>query len=501
MKKLIITIVSILTLGSICNLCVNSNTISLVLVIVMNIIFFFTIYDITQTKHSLRRNYPIISLFRWIFESMRDEIRQYFIEDDLTGTPFSREQRSIVYQRSKKQIATIPFGTQQNVYKEGHEFTKHSIFVEKEVTGQRVMFGSKHCVNPYESSIMNISAMSYGSLSGAAIRALNKGAFKGGFYQNTGEGGISSHHLQGGDLVFQVGTGYFGAGVTNENGVRIFHDETFRLNSVLPTVKMIEVKLSQGAKPGHGGILPASKNTKEISEIRGVEPFTRVDSPPSHSAFSNFDEMVDFIQKLRNLSGGKPVGIKLCVGSESEVIDMIDTFKRRDNYPDFITVDGSEGGTGSAPREFTNNIGTPLMEGLTLVMRILRSRKLNKEIRVIASGKVIDTFDIVKLLSMGADTVNVARGFMFSLGCIQARKCNKDTCPVGIATQNKSLEKGLVVEEKYIRVYNYQTTTIDKVNEMVGSMGVKNISRLKRDMIFRRTSDGTVKSFKQIYGR
>jgi len=463
-------------------------------------LLFSALQDITQTKHSLKRNFPLLARLRWVFESERDKIRQYFNESDLDGTPFNRIQRSIVYQRSKNETETIPFGTQLNVYSNGYEFAEHSIFAKdaSEVKGDRVIIGSKNCKMPYSSSIINISAMSYGSLSGAAVKALNLGAKEGGFAHNTGEGGISSYHLSGGDLIFQIGTGYFGAGKTVE-GRRMFDVVSYVKNATRQEVKMIEVKLSQGAKPGHGGILPAKKNTLEIASIRGVEPFKRIDSPPTHSAFSDYNGMVDFIQTLRELSGGKPVGIKLCVGRNSEVESMISTFAQRDMYPDFITVDGSEGGTGSAPLEFTNNLGTPLVEGLVIVSKLLLKYNLKSQIKVIASGKVIEGFDMLRLMALGADGVNIARGFMLSLGCIQARECNKDSCPVGIATQNKSLERGLVVEHKYLRVKNYHNNTVEKFKELVGSMGLTNIADITPELVKRRLKNGEVESFNKIY--
>lgn len=457
------------------------------------------VYESIQTKHTLKRNFPLLANLRWFFEAQRDKIGQYFIESDSSGKPFNKQQRSIVYQRSKNEIETIPFGTIYDVYEKGHQFVKHTMFPTK-FGLERISVGSKHCRTKYSSSLINISAMSYGSLSGAAVRALNKGAKEGKFAQNTGEGGISPYHLQGGDLIFQIGTGYFGTGRT-DGGIRKFDNNSFIRNATQREVKMIELKLSQGAKPGHGGILPAKKNTEEIAKIRGVEPHTTVHSPSHHSEFNNFTEMVEFIQKLRDLSDGKPIGIKFCVTSESEIKEMIETFKDMDNYPDFITVDGSEGGTGSAPLEYTNNVGTPLLEGLNILNKHLKKHKnLKKEIKVFASGKIVDTFDIIKALSLGADGVNIARGFMMSLGCIQARECNKDTCPVGIATQNKGLEKGLVVEDKYKRVFNYHKNTLIKFEELAGSMGISKITDIKSDLVCERSIDGKIVTFKKLYG-
>ncbi len=471
-----------------------------IIVIISLILLAITLHDSFQTKHSLLRTFPLLARLRWVFEDEREKIQQYFIEDDLNGTPINREKRSIVYQRSKKETETIPFGTQHNVYEKGYEFVRHSLFPKNHhhVKGDRVVFGSDKCIQKYEASIINISAMSFGSLSKNAIMALNQGAKMGNFTHNTGEGGISPYHLQGGNLVFQVGTGYFGAG-KSVNGKRVFDATIFRVNATRPEVKMIEIKFSQGAKPGHGGILPAKKNTEEIAKIRSVKPFTRVDSPPGHASFSNFDEMITFIQQIRDLSDGKPVGIKFCVGDEHEIEEMIQAFATAKNYPDFITVDGGEGGTGSAPIEFTNYVGTPLLEGLSFVNKLIKKYKLKKQIKLIASGKAIDAFDVVKLLAIGADTVNMARSFMLSLGCIQARECNLDTCPVGVATQDEDLVEGLVVKDKNIRVKNYHTKTIIAVKELVAAMGKENISSLAPKDIYRRIKNAEIISLEEVY--
>lgn len=458
------------------------------------------IKDSLQRRHSLLRAYPLIARLRWFFEDERDKIQQYFIEDNLNGTPINREKRSVVYQRAKSQKETIPFGTQHNVYAKGYEFVKHSLFPKDHhhIKGDRVVFGSDKCTQKYNASIINISAMSFGSLSKNAIMALNQGAKMGNFAHNTGEGGISPYHLQGGDIIFQVGTGYFGAG-KSVNGKRVFDDETFKENAIRPEIKMIEIKFSQGAKPGHGGILPAKKNTEEIAKIRSVEPFTQVNSPPGHTAFSNFEEMIVFIQKVRDLSEGKPVGIKLCVGNNEEIEEMFKAFAETKNYPDFITVDGGEGGTGAAPLEFTNYVGTPLLEGLTYIKKLLEKYNLKNQIKIIASGKAIDAFDVVKLLALGADTVNMARSFMLSLGCIQARECNLDTCPVGVATQDSDLVKALVVEKKNIRVKNYHEKTIESVKEMVAAMGIETFLDLQPNQVFRRAKNEKVVTLEEVY--
>lgn len=474
---------------------------TIILLSIAGLLTLIALYDSFQRKHSLLRSFPLVARLRWLFEEEREKIQQYFIENDLSGTPINREKRSIVYQRSKLEKDTIPFGTQHNVYAKGYEFVKHSLFPKDhhKVTGERVIFGSDKCIQKYEGSIVNISAMSFGSLSKNAIMALNQGAKMANFAHNTGEGGISPYHLQGGDLIFQVGTGYFGAGKTNEKGKRVFDDETFKKNAIRPEVKMIEIKFSQGAKPGHGGILPAKKNTEEIAKIRSVTPGTQVDSPPSHSAFSNFDEMISFIQKVRDLSEGKPVGIKFCVGNNEEIEEMVQAFSDANNYPDFIAIDGGEGGTGSAPLEFTNYIGTPLLEGLVFVRNLLIKHKLKEQIKIIASGKAIDAFDIVKYLALGADAIGMARSFMLSLGCIQARECNLDTCPVGVATQDSDLVKALVVEKKNVRVKNYHNKTIIAVKEMTAAMGLNSITEIESKHVFRRKKNDEIVNLETIY--
>ena len=474
---------------------------NIILFSIASILTIIALYDAFQDKHSLLRSFPLIARLRWLFEEEREKIQQYFIEDNLNGTPINREKRSIVYQRSKKEIETVPFGTQHNLYAKGYEFIKHSLFPtdHHKITGERVLIGSDKCTQKYDASIISISAMSFGSLSKNAIKALNQGAKMGNFSHNTGEGGISPHHLHGGDLIFQVGTGYFGAGKT-ENGKRVFDDEIFRKNALRPEVKMIEIKFSQGAKPGHGGILPAKKNTEEIAKIRSVEPGTRVDSPPGHSSFSNFTEMIVFLQKVRELSEGKPIGVKFCVGNNQEIEEMIRAFSQANNYPDFIAVDGGEGGTGSAPLEFSNYVGTPVLEGLVFVNKMLIKYKLKEQIKILASGKAIDAFDIIKLKAMGADVIAMARSFMLSLGCIQARECNLDTCPVGVATQDDDLVKALVVEDKNVRVKNYHDKTIVAIKELVSAMGKNSILDVKPSDIYHRSVDnGKVVDLEKLY--
>jgi glutamate synthase domain-containing protein 2 len=456
------------------------------------------IIDIHQTQHAILRNYPLIGRLRWFFESERSKIQQYFIEHDTNGTPYNREKRSDVYQKAKGEINTTPFGTQLDVYEKGYEFIKHSMYPIdiKLVKEPRVTIGSNLCKRPYSASILNISAMSYGALSNAAVMALNGGAKLGNFYHNTGEGGITPYHTEnGGDLCFQIGTGYFGCGETI-GGKRYFNDKHFLEVVSNPSVKMIEIKLSQGAKPGHGGILPAIKNTPEIAKIRGIEPNIDVMSPPYHTAFNSVLSMIDFIEHVRDLSDGLPIGIKLCVGNESDVFELIYYMKETNIHVDFITVDGGEGGTGAAPLVFTNNVGMPLMDALKAVKTALKLYGLRDEIKIIASGKVSSSFDVVKLLALGADTVNAARAFMLSLGCIQARECNKNTCPVGIATQNKDLISGLNPAEKKVRVYNYHKAVIHEVKELLAGMGLMNVDELISEYISYRNGKGKIKNYK-----
>ena len=385
---------------------------------------------------------------------MRPEIQQYFVESDTSGTPIAREFRSLVYQRAKKARDTRPFGTIFDVTRPGYEWLNHSL-VPKHPTkfDPRIKFGGERCAKPYMASPLNISAMSYGALSANAIRALNKGAKIGGFAHNTGEGSLSPYHLEpGGDIIWQIGTGYFGCR-TKEGG---FDADLFKKNASRESVRMIEIKLSQGAKPGHGGILPAAKLTQEIADIRHVPMGEDVVSPPGHSAFSTPLELLDFIEKLRELSGGKPVGFKLCIGRRDEFLAICKAMLETGKVPDFITVDGGEGGTGAAPTEMTNSVGTPLKDALVFVNQALIGVGLRDEIRLIASGKILTAFHLLRIIALGADTANSARGMMMALGCIQARSCNTDRCPTGIATTDPSRSKGLVVSDKAQRVANFQ---------------------------------------------
>jgi len=453
-------------------------------------------YNVLQTKHTILRLYPVIGNFRFLFESIRPEIQQYFVEDNINGTPVSREFRSLVYSRAKGMRDTRPFGTQFDVYRVGYEWINHSVVPKQPMPASRVSFGGKDCTQIYEASRFNISAMSFGALSKHAILALNKGAKLGGFYQNTGEGGLSPYHLQeNGDLVWQIGTGYFSC--RTKQGA--FSPELFQKNAQHPNVKMIEIKISQGAKPGHGGILPAAKVTPEIAEIRNVDLGIDIESPPAHSAFSTPLELLQFVKQLRDLSGGKPVGFKLSVGKPEEFIAICKAMRQRDIYPDFITVDGGEGGTGAAPIEFTNSIGTPLREAVNIVHSALIGFGIRNEIRLIASGKVFSAFHIVRLLALGADAVNSARGMMFALGCIQSRSCNSNKCPTGVATQDPSRYKALDVDDKAKRVANYHDGVVKNLMEIVAASGLTSPSDISAKDFNRRVSAIEVKTYEEIF--
>jgi glutamate synthase domain-containing protein 2 len=455
--------------------------------------------DIMQKKQTIRRNFPVIGNFRYMLEKVRPEIMQYFVETDTEGKPINRLFRSVIYQRAKKETSTSPFGTQWDVYRPGYEWIDHSIYavnpadLEQE---QRLWVGGRDCTKPYFASRLNISGMSFGSLSQNAVLAMNKGAKMGNFAQNTGEGGISPYHLQhGGDLIWQIGTGYFGC--RTENGE--FSPELFRQKAALDNVKMIEIKLSQGAKPGHGGILPASKNTEEIAAIRHIIPHTTVNSPPSHTAFISAEGLMHFIKQLRELSGGKPVGFKICIGKKAEFEEICEAMITTGIKPDFIAIDGGEGGTGAAPIEFADSIGMPLRDGLSFAVDTLNGYDLKKDIKVIASGKVFNGFHIARLIAIGADMVNVARAMMLATGCIQALQCHKNTCPTGVATQDKSLMKGLVVEDKAQRVANFHEATIKSFIELMAASGVIAAEDLKREHINRRIGATQVLKYSEIY--
>ena len=451
------------------------------------------IYDITQTKHAILRNYPVIGHLRFFFEKIRPEMRQYFFETDTDGTPFSRHQRAIAYQRAKRDPDKRPFGTQGNVYAEGAEWMLHSIKPAPLAREPfRVTIGGPHCQAPYSASILNISALSYGALSANAIRALNLGAKTGGFAHDTGEGSISPYHREaGGDLIWQVGSGYFGC--RDANGA--FAPDRFKEMARDPQIKMIELKLSQGAKPGHGGVLPASKVTPEIGKIRDVVPGIDCISPAAHSAFSTPRELIQFMDTLRQLSGSKPVGFKFCVGQRREFFAILKAMIELDLSPDFIVIDGKEGGTGAAPAEFIDNIGMPLRDGLAFVHSALVGAGLRERIRIGCAGKIITGFDMARCFALGADWCNVGRGFMFAVGCIQAQTCHTGHCPTGVATQDAFRQRAIVVPSKADRVTNFHRETLHSLAELLAAAGLKSPAELRPEHIFRRASDGRIMSF------
>ncbi len=455
------------------------------------------IHDILQREKTILRLYPVIGRFRYWFEHVRPEIQQYFVESDLNGTPVNREFRSLIYQRAKGQRDTRPFGTQFDVYRIGYEWMDHSIAPAHNPDHHpRVSFGGLQCQQPYLASPLNISAMSYGALSKNAIMALNKGAKLGRFAHNTGEGSITPYHLKyGGDLIWQIGTGYFGCRDARGN----FDAGMFAEQARREVVKMIEIKLSQGAKPGHGGVLPAAKVSREIAEIRGVPVGQDVISPPGHSAFDTPTGLLEFVHTLREASEGKPVGFKLCIGHKHEFLAICKAMLETGITPDFITVDGGEGGTGAAPVEFTNSLGAPLRDGLHFVHSALVGVGLRPQIRLVASGKAFSAFHILRLMALGADTVNVARAMMFALGCVQSRQCNAGTCPTGIATQDPVRNQGLDVDNKAQRVARYHNDTVCNMVQLLGATGLMHLSELKKSHINRRIAADKVITYADIY--
>ena len=471
------------------------------LALVFLALFGVGVYDVLQSKRSVLRNYPVIGHLRYMLEFIRPEMRQYFLESDREATPFSRSQRSLVYQRAKGDPDNRPFGTQLDVHATGYEWINHSVVPSKLGTHDfRVWVGGSStspnpgCNQPYALSIFNISAMSFGSLSANAILALNSGAKQGGFAHDTGEGSISQYHrVHGGDLIWEVASGYFGC--RNEDGS--FNAEKFSVSAREPQVKMIELKLSQGAKPGHGGMLPGAKVTIEIAQARGIAAGVDCLSPASHSEFSTPIEMMQFIARLRALSGGKPTGFKLCIGHPWEWFAMVKAMLQTGITPDFIVVDGAEGGTGAAPLEFTDHVGVPLQEGLRLVHNTLRGVGLRDRIKVGCAGKVISAFDIARLMALGADWCNSARGFMFALGCLQAQNCHTGHCPTGVTTQDPVRQKALVVGDKAQRVYNFHQQTLHALKELVQAAGLSHPSEITADHIVRRGSDQKVQLLAQ----
>lgn len=446
--------------------------------------------DTQQTRHSVLRNYPVIGHLRFLLEFIRPEMRQYFIEGDNEAAPFSRQQRSLVYQRAKGDADKRPFGTQMDVGAVGYEWINHSMLPTEVPTHDfRVLIGAGRA-QPYNASLFNISAMSFGALSANAVMALNSGARRGNFAHDTGEGSISKYHREhGGDLIWEIGSGYFGC--RNDDGS--FSEERFIANATQPQVRMIELKMSQGAKPGHGGVLPGPKVTLEIAAARGVKPWVDCVSPASHAAFGTPIEMMLFIERLRNLSGGKPTGFKLCIGHPWEWFAIAKAMLETGITPDFIVVDGAEGGTGAAPLEFTDHVGAPLQEGLLLVHNTLVGLNLRQQIKLGCAGKVVSAFDIARMLALGADWCNSARGFMFALGCIQAQSCHTGKCPTGVTTQDPQRARALVVPTKAERVYHFHQNTLYALKELVQAAGLDDPSQITAAHIVRRSAEQSVK--------
>lgn len=453
------------------------------------------IRDVIQTRHAVLRNYPIIGHMRFFFEYIRPELRQYFFESDTDAIPFSRQQRAMVYQRAKGESDKRPFGTQLDTYAQGYEWINHSLQPTQPATHDfRITIGQG--ARAYSASVFNISAMSFGALSANAILALNTGAKAGGFMHDTGEGSISRYHREpGGDLVWEIGSGYFGC--RHSDGT--FSEERFIENATQEQVKLIEIKLSQGAKPGHGGVLPGPKVTAEISEARGVPIGQDCISPASHSAFNTPTELLQFVDRLRKLSGGKPTGIKLAIGHPWEWFAIVKAMLATGITPDFIVVDGKEGGTGAAPAEFIDRMGTPLQEGLLLVHNTLVGVNLRSRIKIGAAGKIISAFDLVRTLALGADWCNSARGFMFALGCIQAQSCHTGTCPTGVTTQDPQRQQALVVPNKAERVLNFHQQTLHALKELVAAAGLHHPGEFTPQHIIRRGEGAEVLPLSSVY--
>jgi glutamate synthase domain-containing protein 2 len=455
------------------------------------------IYDLFQKQHTLWRNFPVLARVRWLAEELRPFFRAYIVESETEGRPFNHEERAMVYRRAKNVSSVEPFGSHLDIDKPPYEWLAHSMAARlPSQSNPRVLVGAKGTAKPYSTSVFNISAMSFGSLGAKAIESLNRGAAKGGFYHDTGEGGVSRYHKAGsGDLVWELGSGYFGC--RNKDGS--FDPVQFAETAALDQVKMIEVKLSQGAKPGHGGVLPGSKVTKEIAQARGIAIGETCLSPPYHSAFSTPVEMMQFVARLRELSGGKPVGLKFCVGNRWEVLALMKAMLETGIKADFLVVDGAEGGTGAAPAEFLDHVGAPLRQGLVLTRNALVGAGLKDEVKLAASGKQLSAFSLASSMALGADWINTARGFMFALGCIQSLSCHKNTCPTGIATSDTALQRGLVVADKAERVYHFHKNTVAALMEVVGAAGCEHPSDLTPRHIMHRVTEDRARTADRAY--
>ncbi len=454
------------------------------------------VWDLRQRRHTLMRNYPVLAHLRWLSEYVRPFLRQYFVEDDLNGRPYNRAQRSLIYARATDAVDVHPFGSDLDMYAPNFEMLTHSVAARPVPDSDfRVSVGNDQCTLPYSASVFNISAMSFGALSARAIEALNRGARLGGFYHDTGEGGISDYHRHGGDLVWELGSGYFGC----RNGRGEFDVERFAAQAAAEQVKMVEIKLSQGAKPGHGGVLPGAKVSAEIARTRHVTPGEDCVSPAFHSAFSTPLELVEFAALLRERAGGKPVGIKLCVGHPWEVLAICKAMLKSGIHLDFIVVDGAEGGTGAAPEEFSDHLGLPLREGLLVVRNALVGTRLRTQVRIGAGGKVVSAFSVASNLALGADWCNAARAFMFALGCVLSKRCHTDTCPTGVATQDRGRQRGLVIGQKAERVANLHRHTLHRLAELVAAAGLSHPGELAPHHLYHRLNPVTVETVDRIY--
>lgn len=455
------------------------------------------IRDLMQKNHAVLRNYPIAAHLRFLLEEIRPEMRQYFFESEKDGMPFARDIRAVVYQRAKLQLDKRPFGTQEDVYREGYEWMHHSVAPKAHSDEKfRISIGGPDCTRPYSASVFNISAMSFGALSPNAVRALNGGARKGGFAHDTGEGGFSPYHREmGGDIIWEIGSGYFSC--RNRDGT--FNPDEFARLACDDQVKMVELKISQGAKPGHGGVLPAAKVSEEISKIRGVPMGEDCISPARHTAFSTPVEMMQFIALMRKLSGGKPAGFKMCVGHPWEFLAICKAMLKTGIYPDFVVIDGNEGGTGAAPLEFMDHLGMPMREGVNFAHNALVGINARDRIKIGASGKVATAFDMARAMAIGADWCNSARGFMFALGCIQSLSCHTDRCPTGVTTQDPTRARALYVPLKIDRVYNYHHATLIALGELLAAAGLEHPQELRPIHFSKRTSSTEVCSFAKLY--
>ncbi|MEU9193328.1 FMN-binding glutamate synthase family protein [Streptomyces hundungensis] len=455
-------------------------------------------YDLLQRRHSVLRNYPVLGHARFLLEAIRPELQQYFVERNYDGRPYDRDTRSIVYERAKGVDAEEPFGSERDMYSRGYEFLVPSMHpVDMPKHPPRVRVGGPDCTRPYDMALLNVSAMSFGSLSGNAVLALNTGAARGGFAHDTGEGGLSEYHLKpGGDIIWEIGTGYFGCRTKDGD----FDPDKFREKAAHPAVKCVSLKLSQGAKPGIGGVLPGSKVNSEIAQVRGVPEGETVISPPYHRAFATPRELVRFLARMRELADGKPVGFKLCPGSRVQFLAVCKAMLAEDITPDFIIVDGAEGGTGAAPLEFADHLGMPLTEGLITVHNALVGAGLRDRIRVGASGKVATGADIVKRLAMGADWTNAARAMMFAVGCIQAQRCHTNRCPTGVTTQDPRRARALDVVDKSERVRRYQEATVSSALQIMAAMGASGPGDLGPHLVRRRATDADdFRSYAELY--